>query len=969
MSVFSRACYGRFTWISLLASILVAMYTTQTATADDGVGQIDTYMYDFPGAVDDMRWVGQDKSTILVLSNNLRLHRSTDNGRTFSDLANDLAQAAHKAEGRPQLSDVQIRRIIQHTSNPQVIVLVSNGVVQYYSDNGGASFSAFRSPAPIAELTLHPSLDSHILMTAHTPKCKLYPSASKLSSSNPLDSGKDANGKDVCYKALYMSEDSGATFSLLRKYVVQADWFERLLASEQGLGRSQSTGESPTSAREAGWHLFSRKHEYIPRDRKSVLCTAFPSQTTGDQRFGAWNANVHLVVSEDNFKSEQRLVHGGNKFLFTKHFIFVAQVPSEGRSDVNLQLSADRCDTFYAARMPFKITQKAFTVLDSNTGVVFLHANHLGNNANYGHVYVSDSTGGNYSFSLRDNVRNVGGKCDFERILSIEGVYIANYVHNVDELENYETARQQALEQGDSSRVARNKIRRPSSQVRSVISFDRGGEWSLLRAPVQDAAGKPITCDTLDCGLHLHGHAAQFSPIYSSPAAVGIIMGVGNVGTHLSERSGEESTYLSSDGGLTWKEIRKGSHIYEIGAHGGLILMARDDVPTKTLLYSWNHGVDWMEIEFTKNPIDVDNIIVEPSAVNRIFHVFGTLNGNTDETLDHGVLITLDFSGLHERECSGAYMPQSPDSDYELWSPRDGDSEGLGAGSSCHLGREVNYLRRKSHAQCFTPLEFEAKRFVRNCECTERDFECDFGFRREVSHGPCVRDPGVSNETLGLPGICPKGGFYSISNGYRLVGGNTCVGGKDLGPTRFPCSRGLLGVSAGGWLVLLIVGVLVAVMLHLNNKEKGPLDAFGTQDFGNDMKTWWEHVKDTIRFRRSPRFLFSYSRVGSPAPRGMNFADADLGDDHDVHSFVDDEDNIHEAHESDLLPPIAMTTGGAGASSNSAAPSFAEAGPLRFRHAQSNATSIPVLKAPPTASPLDVLDNTAVGSKGEGDLV
>jgi hypothetical protein len=31
---------------------------------------------------------------------------------------------------------------------------------------------------------------------------------------------------------------------------------------------------------------------------------------------------------------------------------------------------------------------------------------------------------------------------------------------------------------------------------------------------------------------------------------------------------------MSRDGGLTWSEIRKGSHIYEISDHGGLILMA-----------------------------------------------------------------------------------------------------------------------------------------------------------------------------------------------------------------------------------------------------------------------------------------------------------------------------------------------------------------------------------------------------------
>lgn len=36
------------------------------------------------------------------------------------------------------------------------------------------------------------------------------------------------------------------------------------------------------------------------------------------------------------------------------------------------------------------------------------------------------------------------------------------------------------------------------------------------------------------------------------------------------------NTYLSRDGGLTWQEVMKGSYIYELGDHGGLIVMAKN---------------------------------------------------------------------------------------------------------------------------------------------------------------------------------------------------------------------------------------------------------------------------------------------------------------------------------------------------------------------------------------------------------
>jgi hypothetical protein len=52
-------------------------------------------------------------------------------------------------------------------------------------------------------------------------------------------------------------------------------------------------------------------------------------------------------------------------------------------------------------------------------------------------------------------------------------------------------------------------------------------------------------------------------------------MGVGNIGKRLRKNQIDRvATYLSRDGGLTWSEVMKGSHIYEIGDHGGLIVMA-----------------------------------------------------------------------------------------------------------------------------------------------------------------------------------------------------------------------------------------------------------------------------------------------------------------------------------------------------------------------------------------------------------
>ena len=81
----------------------------------------------------------------------------------------------------------------------------------------------------------------------------------------------------------------------------------------------------------------------------------------------------------------------------------------------------------------------------------------------------------------------------------------------------------------------------------------------------------------------------DFGSFYSPVNAIGILIGTGNVGNYLSNRKDEINTYLSRDAGLTWFEViyskniylfsfkvMKGSHIYEIGDHGGLIVMASD---------------------------------------------------------------------------------------------------------------------------------------------------------------------------------------------------------------------------------------------------------------------------------------------------------------------------------------------------------------------------------------------------------
>lgn len=55
--------------------------------------------------------------------------------------------------------------------------------------------------------------------------------------------------------------------------------------------------------------------------------------------------------------------------------------------------------------------------------------------------------------------------------------------------------------------------------------------------------------------------------------------------------------------------------------------------------------------------------MTEPNATTETFLIYGSRE-------DHGVLVYLDFSQLHQRQCSGYDAPDTRESDYQLWAPK-----------------------------------------------------------------------------------------------------------------------------------------------------------------------------------------------------------------------------------------------------------------------------------------------------------
>ena len=215
----------------------------------------------------------------------------------------------------------------------------------------------------------------------------------------------------------------------------------------------------------------------------------------------------------------------------------------------------------------------------------------------------------------------------------------------------------------------------------------------------------------------------------------------------------------------------KGSYIYEIGDHGGLIVMADDSKPTKTIKYSWDEGLHWEYFTFSDEDFDITNIIIEPMNMSLKFLIYGKKSSNTGT---EGVVIYLDFASLKKRVCSGLWNPGAEDSDYEIWIPGSHDQ------SKCLFGKRVKYVRRKREADCFNGEDYEKKNIVDFCPCSEEDWECDFGFYRKIETNECLPISSEFEHKLNNftePENCTD--FYEVPSGYRKVPGDYCIGGID----------------------------------------------------------------------------------------------------------------------------------------------------------------------------------------------
>ena len=522
----------------------------------------------------------------------------------------------------------------------------------------------------------------------------------------------------------------------------------------------------------------------------------------GDQKNIGWNYKIDFVYSDDFFKSKYIGAHKGNKFMVTKDFLFVAQVVDQATQEVMLLVSNTNEKKYNLTPIETntkRFKEHSYTFLDTTEGSVLLHINHFGESSKYGHVYISGADGVRYSLSLKYNIRTSNGQIDFEKVNSLEGLYISNVI-DPEYMKNAEQEMEEVSIENSSMNNPKSSKNPHLDFITTKISYNKGASWHRLLAPQRDSTGKKYECEG-QCYLNLHGPSSNYPPFYSVDSAVGVIVANGNIGHYLSHDSSETNTFLTRDGGITWIEIKKGSHIYEIGDHGGLIILADNMNPTNTLYYSWDEGLSFQDLKISDEKLLITNVIIEPTSTSQHFIVYGL---TAKKGVKKGVVIGLDFTGLHEPQCKNPDSPDTPQSDYEKWTPNDGR-----AGHECLRGRKTIYVRRKQESQCFNGLEFERKTIVENCPCTEEDFECDIGYARLGNDMICSKINPTKEDINKPPENCK--GYYTITKGYRRIPGDSCVDGVKYDAILIPCPNSGLLAS----LTSISIGILVMIVVLL----------------------------------------------------------------------------------------------------------------------------------------------------------
>lgn len=691
-----------------------------------------------------------NSAVFFILTDHGTSYRSKDYGKTYENYQEKLIKPFEiVSDVKP--NQLFIKSIEKNPIDETFLFFIGIDSISWVIESCGDELTPINTNGPISELKFHPIEKNWVLFSI------------------PQNCQNELNEDFLCQK-LYLSKKKGLTIRFLKEKVIDFSWGIEDLS-----------------------YL-----ENIPITR--IYACIYTGIQSPDKN--KWSTSIDFFASDDFFKNENLLLNSGNRFLLLDKNLFVVQAQNEKTQEVKLYMSKaiGKPLKFKLLEIPVThLSQSTYTILESTKNSIFLQINHLSTKSPFGHIYVLNKIGEQISLSLLNNLRNSEGHADFEKIAGMSSVYLANVLeHEKARMIEREYSKNKAFQ----TIPERNFLIEAQKYIKTYITFDNGGIWHTITPP------DPSICKK-ECSLNLNVRTfKEYGPIYSKDNSLGLVIATGNIGEYLQQRKDEINTYLSRDGGYSWEEIAKGSHIYEFGDHGGLILMAENTKLVKTLKYTWNYGENWTEIQLG-DELNVLNILTEEN--NKGLH-FIILAEKFIDDKKKIMTYALDFAELNIRKCIG-YADLN--SDYEIWTPFHSHK--------CLLGEKKTYIKRKHDRICYNGFEFEKKMKKETCECSEEDWECDSGFYRE-KEGGCQK---ISDKKEDYFEDCQD--FIEVSSGYRMVPGSKCIGGLQYKSNIIECPKKvkenssrfieyIIGLVFIFCLILLVFVLLMRKKINLEDK-------------------------------------------------------------------------------------------------------------------------------------------------------
>ncbi|XP_045481036.1 sortilin-related receptor-like isoform X2 [Harmonia axyridis] len=526
---------------------------------------------------------------------------------------------------------------------------------------------------------------------------------------------------------VYLTEDFGRTFTLSRDFVVQLQWLK-------------DSFDNP--------HLIEYRLE--------------PSKAGT------------IMYSPTMFKKPPILRYARRvKDLFIKDsYIFTTREGENGNLDlyVSYKFGTQRKCIFDT-----QLEKKSYFIVDVTENRALVAVSH---GKTISHLYVSDNLDGKnrpveFVLSLEDVLCYFPNNTWHETLMQLMAEETFADVYKVEGLSGIYIASRVVNKPKGSNLGPQN--------LGSVITFDHGATWRLIRAPQRDNEGQLISCDIHNnCSLHLSQKFSYLYPdtktisIHSSKSAPGQLIATGVIGNSL---KGHYGVYVSNDAGWTWRQALKELYFFNMGDHGGLLTAVKyykSRGETRHILYSTDEGETWKQAPFHNETLRLYGLMTEPGENTTIFTMFGSL-----PDYHKWIIIKVDLLKAFQYNCTK--------DDYKTWSPS--QSESGRNYVPCIMGQQRTYQRRMPHSNCYNGLDYDAPISMEPCNCDILDYECDFGFVRTSKRGHCIRNKTVLIDPYKVPEKCPPGQFYNRTKGYRKIQGDLCEAGfeKHYLPDQVPC--------------------------------------------------------------------------------------------------------------------------------------------------------------------------------------